>query len=85
MNFSTTSSRKEAILGSNLLFEQMVRMGLKMHVETGSKASKTEAIYFPSRFKITSWLLNHESLQISSYHETFSLVEASKKEKKNHG
>ena len=82
MNFSTTSSRKEAILGSNILFEQMARMGLKMHVETGSKASKTEAIYFPSRFKITSWLLYHESLQISSYHESFSLVEAGKKEKR---
>ena len=82
MNFSTTSSRKEAILGSNKLFEQMARMGLKMHVETRSKASKTEAIYFPYRFKITSWLLNHESLQISSYHESFSLVEAGKKEKR---
>ena len=76
----TFSSKNEAILGSNIIFEQMARMGLKMHVETGSKASKTEAIYFPSRFKITSWLLYHESLQISSYRETFSLVEAGKKQ-----
>ena len=60
----------------------MARMGLKMHVGTGSIVSKTEAIYFPSRSKITSWLLNHESLQISSYRETFSLVEAGKKEKR---
>ena len=53
-----------------------------MHVETGSKAPKTEVVYFPSRSKVTLWLLNHESLQISSYHETFSLVEVSKKEKR---
>ena len=58
----------------------MARMGLKMHVGTGSIVSKTEAIYFPSRSKITSWLLNHESLQISSCRETFSLVEVGKKE-----
>ena len=81
MNFSTPSSRKEAILGSNILFEQMARMGLKMHVETRPKASKTEAIYFPYRFKITSWLLNHESLQFFSFRETFSFVEAGKKKK----
>ena len=76
------SSRKDAILGSNVIFEQMARMGLKIHVGTGSKASKTEAVYFPSRSKITSWLLNHDFLQISSYHETFSLVEVGKKEKR---
>ena len=39
----------------------MARMGLKIHVETGSKASKSEAVYFPSCSKITAWLLNHES------------------------
>ena len=60
----------------------MARMWLKIHIGTGSKASKTGAVYFPSRSKITSWLLNYESLQISSYRETFSLVEAGKKEKR---
>ena len=60
----------------------MGRMGLKMHVGTGSKASKTEAVYFPSCPKITSWLLNREFLQISSYRETFSLLEVDKKEKR---
>ena len=76
------SSKNEAILGSNIFFEQMARMTLTIHVGTGSKSSKTEAVYLPSRSKITSWLLNHESLQISSYRETFSLVEAGKKEKR---
>ena len=74
------SSRREAILESNIIFEQMARMEPKMHVGTGSKASKTEAIYFPSRSKTTLWLLNHEYLKISSYREIFSLVEAGKKE-----
>ena len=78
------SSRNEAILGSNIIFEQIARMGLKMHVGTVSKASKTESFYFPSRSKVTSWLLNRESLHISSYRETFSLVEAGEG-KKNHG
>ena len=73
-------SKNEAILGSNIIFEQMARTRLTIHVGIGLKASKTEAVYFPSRSKITSWLLNHESLQISSYRETFSLVEAGKKQ-----
>ena len=77
------SSRNKAILGSNIIFEQMARMRLKMNVGTRSKASKTESVYFPSLSKITSWLLNHESLQISSFRETFSFVEAGKKEKKS--
>ena len=75
------SSRKNAILGSNVIFKQIAEMGVKIYVGTGSKASKTEAVYFPSCSKITSWLLNHESLKNSSYHETFSLVEVGKKEK----
>ena len=60
-------------------------MGLNIHVGTGSKASKNEAVYFPPRSKITSWLLNYESLLISSCRETFSLVEIGKKEKRISG
>ena len=35
------STRREAILGATVIFEQMARMGLKMHVGKGTKISKT--------------------------------------------
>ena len=44
-------SREDSILGTNIAFETMARLGLKMHVGTKDKASKTEAVYFPSRTK----------------------------------
>ena len=53
-------SREDTILGTNIAFETMARLGLNMHVGTKNKASKTEAVYFPSRTKIISWLKNHD-------------------------
>ena len=73
------STRRETILGANKVFEQMARMGLKMHVGIESKVSKTETVNFLSRSRITQRLSNHEFLKISSSSETFSIVEAEKK------
>ena len=50
---SLFNSRNDAIIGTNIIFNQMKRMGLNMHVGSGKKASKTEAVFFPSRSKIS--------------------------------
>ena len=42
-------SREETILGTNIAFKTKERLGLNMHVGTKDKASKTEAVYFPSK------------------------------------
>ena len=51
---SILSTRREAILGTEICFEQMKRLGLNMHTGDGKKLSKTEAVFFPSRSKIQS-------------------------------
>ena len=43
------TNRSDSILGSNIAFTQMERMGLNMHVINGENKSKTEAVFFPSR------------------------------------
>ena len=53
-------SREDTSLGTNIAFEAMARLGLKMHIGTKNKGSKTEAVYFPSRTKIISWLKDHD-------------------------
>ena len=45
-------SRSDALLGSEITLREMSRLGLTMHVGKGEKASKTEAVSFPSRTKI---------------------------------
>ena len=45
-------SKEDSILGTNIAFETMARLGLNMHLGTKDKASKTEAVYFPSRTKM---------------------------------
>ena len=49
-------SREENMLGTNIAFETMARLGLNMHVGTKDKASKNEVVYFLSRTKIIGWL-----------------------------
>ena len=53
-------SREDTFLGTNIVFETMARLGLNMHVGTKDKASKTEAVYFPSRTKIIDWLKEND-------------------------
>ena len=43
------TNRSDSILGSNIAFTQMERMGMNMHVRNGENKSKTEAVFFPSR------------------------------------
>ena len=68
---SIFSTRREAILGTEICFEQMKRLGLNMHTGDGGKHSKTEAVFFLSRSKIQSWVKNHENNLISSYNPSF--------------
>ena len=68
---SIFSTRREAILGTEICFEQMQILGLKMHTGYGKKPSKTEAVFFPSRSKIQSWIKNHENSLILSYNPSF--------------
>jgi hypothetical protein len=44
------NSREDLIAGSNHIFAHLRKFGLHMHVGRGTTASKTEAMYFPSRF-----------------------------------
>ena len=53
-------SREDTFLGTNIVFETMAKLGLNMHVGTKDKASKTEAVYFPSRTKIIDWLKEND-------------------------
>ena len=54
-------SRKNTILGTNIAFKTIARSGLNMHVYTKDQASKTEAVYFPSRTKIIKWFKSHDN------------------------
>ena len=58
----------------------MKRLGLNMHTGDGKKPSKTEAVFFPSRSKIQSWIKNHERTSISQYNSSF--LDLTKKKKK---
>ena len=53
-------SREDIILGANITFETMARLRLNIHIGTKDKASKTEAVYFPSRTKIIDWLKEND-------------------------
>ena len=53
-------SREDTILGTKVDFETMLILGLTMHVDTKDIASKTEAVYFPSRTKIKDWLKEND-------------------------
>ena len=76
---SIFSTRRETILGTEICFEQMKRLGLNMHTGDGKKPSKTEAVFFPSRSKIQSWIKNHENNLISSYNPSFLDLSVKKK------
>ena len=45
----------EAILGINIMFNQMKRMDFNMHVGGGDKTFKTEAVVSPSKSKTSEW------------------------------
>ena len=78
---SIFSSGKEAILGIEVCYIQMKRLGLNIHTGNGKKPSKTEAVFFPSRSKIQSWIENHERSLISQYNSSF--LDLIKKKEKN--
>ena len=48
------NSRSEAILGTNMIYEQMKMMGFKVHVRQDKIYSKTNAIYFSCRLNFFS-------------------------------
>ena len=75
-------TREEVILGSNIILNQMKRMGLKMHIGLKKKESKTEAVFFPSRSKKIEWILDHEKSVINSTEYMESLVDFEEKVKK---
>ena len=75
-------SREVTILGTNIAFETMVRLGLNMHVGTKNKASKTEAVYFPSRTKIISWLKDHDEKLLPNPEDSTTMLDPNKKIKK---
>ena len=54
-------SRSGALLGFEIIYREMSRLGLTIHVGRGDKESKTEAVFFPSRSKIQSWIFDHEN------------------------
>ena len=72
-------SREDTILGTNIAFETMTRLGLNMHVGTKNKASKTEAVFFPSKTKIISWLKDHDEKLLPSPEDSTKLSDPSKK------
>jgi len=41
----TFSTREQLKIGSNLIYSQFQKFGLEMHIERGSKASKTECVF----------------------------------------
>ena len=75
-------SRGDTILGTKIFFETMARLGLNMHVGTKNKASKTEAVYFPSRTKIISWLKEHDEKLLPSPEDSTLMVDPSNKVRK---
>ena len=75
-------SRGDTILGTNISFETMARLGLNMHIGTKNKASKTEAVYFPSRTKIITWLKEHDEKLLPSPEDSTLMVDPSKKVRK---
>ena len=72
-------SRGDTILGTNIAFETMARLDLNMHVGTKDKASKTEAVYFPSRTKIIFRLKEHDKKLLPSFEEYTVVSDPSKK------
>ena len=56
-------------------------MGLNMHVGSGKKASKTKALFFPSRSKTSEWLCKEKMESIFSSEEQFDIIHPSLKEK----
>ena len=74
--------RGDTILGTNIDFETMARLGLNMHVGTKDKASKTEAVYFPWRTKKIFWLKEHNKKLLPSSEESTMVSDPSKKIRK---
>ena len=62
-------SRSEAKVGTNIYYNVMRRLGLTMYRGLGKKNSKTEAVYFPTRNKLQSWIKLYDSSLID--HQKF--------------
>ena len=71
-------SREDTTLGTNIFFKTMARLGLNMHVGTKDKASKTEAVYFPSRTKIIKWLKIHDKKLLLCPQDSTRLIDPNK-------
>ena len=76
------SSLSDAITGSNIIFREMARLDLNMHIGRNNKPSKTEAVLFPSRKALNKWLLKYENMKISSTSEINIIVDVNGEEKK---
>ena len=79
---SLNNSRNDVILRTNMIFNTMKRMGINMHVGSGKKAFKTEAIFSPSRSKISEWLRKGKIESIFSSEDQSEIIDPSSKEKK---
>ena len=76
LNFN---SRLDAILGTEIIFEQLARLSQKMYIGTNKKISKTKAVYFTSRSKIKSWIEEYESTILQLSTEENNIVDPNKK------
>eukprot|EP00978_Attheya_sp_CCMP212_P004158 scaffold9027_cov61-Attheya_sp.AAC.6 len=65
-------SRNDLIAGTNLIMEHFARFGLEMHVGRGTKASKTECLYFPAFEK------NYEMADTSNFEVMDGFVQFTK-------
>ena len=75
-------SREDTILGTKISFETMARLGVNIHIGTKDKASKTGAVYFPSRTKIIIWLKEHDEKLLPSPEDSTIMSDPSKKGRK---
>ena len=71
----------DALLGSEINYREMSRLGLTMHVGRGDKESKTEAVFFPSRAKIQSLISDHEKNFQTGRNLTLEPLEETKKKR----
>ena len=69
----------DEITGSNIIFHEIVRLGLNMHIGRDDKPSKTETVFPPSRKTFNELLLKYENMIISSISENNVIVDVNEK------
>ena len=62
----TFATRKQLKTELNLIYSQFKRFGLEMHIERGSKTSKTECVFFPPPEFLENIVLHQIQLIIST-------------------